>query len=407
MVLVFLGYRIIAKGTETLPNGNASVIKVGATLEFMNGYSGSGITTFICQSLLLILPTAACLLPRVSLAQLNPQSRADAPIIKYRTREEKREAGITTELTPWLRFQGEAESEFLRESVSFSEDTKDQESDFIDPAVQLNCEIHFGEDFESELIFEYSEDSEDPIMEELIMSWDIGDVGLSTGRYYVPFGEYFSNFINGPLIEFAQTRGDVLQIDYDFDDKFEIAAFVFDSRSEKNKGSSFTDNWGLSFEAKLLDEHILLGGGWLSNVADGDFRPLEDERDVFERTVPAWNLYLIAEWDNFGFSLEQVKTTKAFVELDEMENSPSAWNAETAWYPSRTTEIALRYEQAKELADEAEQQVGIQFTWRPANRLSFSVEYIKQKFQRDFVFDDDDREFKDGHIVAGSFSYIF
>jgi len=119
------------------------------------------------------------------------------------------------------------------------------------------------------------------------------------------------------------------------------------------------------------------------------------------------NLYLIAEWDNFGFSLEQVKTASAFVELDEEENSPSAWNVEAAWYPSRTTEFALRYEQAKELADEAEQQAGIQFTWRPANRISFSVEYIRQKFKRDFVFDDNDREFKDGDIIAGSFSYIF
>ena len=77
----------------------------------MNGHSDNSFTTTY-QPLLLILLAAACLLPRISLAQLDPQSRADAPIIKYRTREEKREAGITTELTPWLRFQGEAESVF-------------------------------------------------------------------------------------------------------------------------------------------------------------------------------------------------------------------------------------------------------------------------------------------------------
>lgn len=361
-------------------------------------------------------PSIACLLSFCLIiphayAQIDPQSRADAPIIKYRTREEKREAGLTTELTSWLRFQGEAESEFLRESVGFREGGPDHNSDFVDPSMQFNFEVFFGEDFETELIFQYSEDSEDPIMEELIMGWDIGewggDWGVSVGRYYVPFGEYFSNFINGPLIEFSQTRGDAIQVDFDYEDRFEIAAFLFDSYSEKSTGSNLLDNWGVSFEAKAFGDHVVLGGGWLSNIADGDFRPLEDELDIYEQSVPAWNLYIIAEWDTLGLSFETVKATRSFLELDEEENSPSAWNIEAAWYPSMSTELAIRFERAREIPEEPEKVSGIEFTWRPANRVSLTVEYLWLEYRKDFVFDDNDREFGNGSLIAASFAYIF
>lgn len=397
-----------------LPNGNASVICFGATLSLMNRPLGVHIVNVkqywhasycLLSTVCLIAPLWLFSLP--AFAQLAPESRAEAPIIKYRTREEKREAGLTTDLTSWMRFQGVVESEVIREKVHFRENEPVDKADYVDPAVQFNFEFSVGEVFEAELILEYTEDTTDPMMEELILSWDIGDFGLSAGRYYVPFGEYFSNFINGPLIEFSQTRGDVLQLDYDYEDTFEVAAFLFDSRSERTIGSKITDNWGISFQAKLFDEHLLLGGGWLSNIADGDFRPLEDNNDRFLRTVPAWNIYLIAEWENLGLSFEQVEATRSFRELDNAENSPSAWNVEAAWYPSNTTEFAVRYERGSELADEAERQAGIQFTWRPANRFSLSLEYIRQDFRPEFVFDDDDREFKDGHIIAGSFSYIF
>ena len=355
----------------------------------------------------LVAVAASLLAGNPVLAQDGGVDRGEAPIIKYRTREEKREAGMSTLLAPWLRFQGEAESEFKREKWRFAEDFPAVTDGSTDPAVQFNFEFIFPGAIESEVILQYTGDNQDPLLEELILARDFGDWGFSAGRYYVPFGEYFSNFINGPLIEFAETRGDVVQVDYDFADVLEVSVFAYDGRTSKPDGGGFPRNWGASFQAKLLDDHVLLGGGWLSNVGDGDFRPLEDADNKYTRAVPAWNLYLIAEWAQGGISLEQVTATRSFAELDSGENSPTAWNIETAWYPSSATEVALRYEHSSKLADEPETRYGIEFTWRPLQRLSITVEYLDSQYAPDFAFDDEDRAFRDGSTIAASFAFIF
>ena len=347
-------------------------------------------------------------------AQPEATSRAASPIIKYRTREEKREAGLSHELTDWLQYSTVVESEFLQEKSAFDTGIYST-GKFVDPAVQFNFEFGFADVIEAELILEYTEDSSDPLMDELLIAGDAGNFGITTGRYYVPFGEYYSNFINGPLLEFSQTRADVLQLDYDFDDRMEVAAYVFDGKA-RPAGGLRDYGWGVAFESKWLNDHLLFGGGYISSLADSELQPYEDFNNRYSSAVPAWNLYLIGEWEYLGFSLERVAATDYFHEHDPAEDRPAAWNMEAVFYPLPTLEAGLRLEQASEIVDEAERQYGMELTWRPANRLSFTMEFLKGSFRRsalDFEAGEDEEgevpepALRSSWTWAASFSFIF
>ncbi|MCH7815680.1 MAG: hypothetical protein IIC60_03815, partial [Proteobacteria bacterium] len=80
----------------------------------------------------------------------------------YRTREDRREAGLGTEITDWLTFSGLVEVETFREVTQFDVELADHYDFTTDPAVQAAFDISIFDIFEAELILEYSEDSRDP-----------------------------------------------------------------------------------------------------------------------------------------------------------------------------------------------------------------------------------------------------
>jgi len=326
----------------------------------------------------------------------------------YRTREDRREAGLGTEITEWLTFSGLLESETIREVTEF-DNTLSNHYDFTtDPAVQAAFDVSLFDVFEAELIFEYSEDPKDPIMDEFIIATDIENWGFSVGRFYVPFGLYYSHFINGPLLEFAETRSDVFQLDYDFDDIVEISAYTFDGQTRELGKSSKDNGWGLSVDAFLLSGRLNIGGGYLSNLAESDEEFLREEfNNTFEKKVGAWNAFLVYEADGWDMSMEMLQATGSFREFDLNANKPEAWNIEMAYFLSNNLEFAVRYERSKELIDEPERQYGIAVTWRFLDNISTTLEYLKSDYKKGFVEEDDDIFVTRGNTLALWFAFEF
>ncbi len=326
----------------------------------------------------------------------------------YRTREDRREAGLGTEITEWLTFSGLVEVETIREVKAFDNTLSDHYDFTTDPAVQAAFDVSLFDIFEAELIFEYSEDPRDPLMDELIVATDVGNWGLSVGRYYVPFGLYYSHFVNGPLLEFAETRSDTFQLDYDFNDIVEVSAYVFDGQTRELGSSSKDDGWGLSIDALLLSGRLNIGGGFLSNLAESDEEFLREEfNNTFEKKVGAWNAYLVYEADSWDISMEVLKATEPFREFDPTEDKPEAWNLEMAYFPTNNLEFAIRYERSKELIDEAEEQYGLAVTWRLLNNVSTTIEYLRSDYKRGFVEEDDDVFVTKGNTLALWFAFEF
>jgi hypothetical protein len=110
------------------------------------------------------------------------QNQDSAPSTRiYRNPEERREAGLGTELTDWLTFSGLFELE--KNYTQFKYDN----------------------------------------------AIDIGEAGIQLGKLNLPFGEYYSHFVTGPLLEFGETRKNAIIFDYGITDGLEVSVFAFDS----------------------------------------------------------------------------------------------------------------------------------------------------------------------------------
>ena len=112
------------------------------------------------------------------------ESTEDESVVNYHTREEKREAAVGTQLSPWLKVSAFLESEIIANTAKFAGDRGHQREDTIDPSVQLAFELIPREDTELEIVLEYTEDNSDPLLDELIISQELGSWGFSLGRYY-------------------------------------------------------------------------------------------------------------------------------------------------------------------------------------------------------------------------------
>jgi hypothetical protein len=326
----------------------------------------------------------------------------------YRTREDRREAGLGREITDWLTFSGLVESETIREVREFDINLPVHYDWETDPAVQAAFDIDVFGFAEIELIYEYTEDHHEPLMDELIIGTDVGNWGFSVGRYYVPFGLYYSHFINGPMLEYAETRSDAFQIDYDFNDVVEIAVFAFDGQTREFGNSGKDTGWGAAIDAFLLDGRLNIGGGYLSNLAESDEEFLrEDFNNIFQNKVGAWNAYIVYEADSWDISMEVLNATGSFREFDANEDRPQSWNIETAWFPTDSLEFALRYERSKELIDYPEKQYGIALTWRFVNNISATIEYLRSDYKSGFVEEDDEIFVTRGNTLAFWFAFEF
>ena len=319
----------------------------------------------------------------------------------YRNPEERREAGLGTQITDWLSVSGLLEIERERSDQFYSNNI-----DFTDDpgsvyTLQLGLDLEFSESVAAEVVFEseHNKKRTHSMVDEALLAASFEPWGFEAGRLYVPFGEYYSHFVTGPLLEFGETRADAIVVDYTIADAVEIAAYVFDGNvAEPNKSRS-TD-WGINFDYSSEDESVRLGVGYLSDLAESDERFLSEFANVSERAVPAWNAYALFGSYPYEVTAEIVKAAKTFVEFDEQENSPSAYNVEFAYFPVPTTQFAIRFEGSDEFSEEPENQWGVNFTWRPNDLMSLSLDYLKGRYRNGFVVDDDDNELRDQNEIA-------
>jgi hypothetical protein len=112
-----------------------------------------------------------------------------------------------------------------------------------------------------ELIYEYDDDDESnkQTIDEAILAFEGGDFELELGKLFVPFGEYFSHFVSGPLLEFGETRthdwGGTLS--YGPHERLDLAAFVYEARTRKAGSNAGYWDWGFAVEASPFESSTL------------------------------------------------------------------------------------------------------------------------------------------------------
>lgn len=316
----------------------------------------------------------------------------------YATRQERREAGIQHEVLDELSMAGLLEFEHVSKRFSLADSPRNTETNEFVGTAQLSAEATPLSWLKGEIIYEYDTEKDSHTVDELIVSIEVEEFELELGKLYVPFGEYYSHFVSGPLIEFGETRARGAVLSYAPDDQLDIATFLYYGHGKKLEDGNGEENrenldWGVTASGSP-NEVLKLHLGFISDLADSEETLLEDEENRYERRVPGITTALSLSLEQLHLTAEALHSLGSFSELDADRNSPSAWNIELAFDVVSGLEGALRFEGSSELEDEPKHQTGIALTWRVHRRASITAEYLLGFFKRGLAEDSDDQLLK-------------
>ncbi len=325
----------------------------------------------------------------------------------YHTPREKRDAGLDTKLTEWLSLSGLAKIEASSFDNNFCTNIPNAGRDDTVTAVQLGFKLDISERVESEIILDFQDKTTGSALDEAFVELNSGSWGLSVGKQTLPFGTYYSHFITGPLLEFGETRATALLVGYHYDNGVDFSAFTYQGRARQSNVDERINDWAVAAEAKLLDERVLLGASYLSDLADSDAQLLEDFDNQYPSRVGAWNAYAVLRAGTAEVSFEMLRAVRAFRALPPNADQPCAWNLEIAYYPTATWQVAARLERSAELRDQPERRFGVAVTWLAYGVVTISVEALRADFKPGLVFDANGNELRRQTLFSTQLSLEF
>lgn len=338
-----------------------------------------------------------------------PQERDKVRL--YHTREERREAGLHRNLTPWLTFSGLAELEARRGTFGFADGSGDLVEKESDGNLQIGLDLHPLEGLIGELVLEYEADFERGVdelfVEEATVAFERGPWELLAGRQYLPFGQYFSNFPTGPILELGETLEDALTLTYEFGGgASEVSASVYQGVADQIDSDGQGIDWTLAVEL-VPHQRLGLGASFLTDLGDAGGRLLADRDNRFVSKVPGLSAYLIWIGDELESTFEVVAAQRSFEGLAPDRDRPLAWNLELSVEALPTVALAVRVEGSRELEAFPEIQYGIASTILLHKNATLTLEYLHGTYKNDLATDDDGEPFQDVTRIGAQISIAF
>lgn len=306
----------------------------------------------------------------------------------YRSPQERREAGLGTQLTDWLKISGLVEAEKGYDRLNLENSATESHGTPASQALQIVLSANADEWFEAELVYtlEYDGGEKENRLEEGFIGIESDEWGMKFGRMAAPFGEYYSHFLTGPMLEFSETLRESLIIEYSPTDALQFSYFLLSSKVHRVSSNNKWD-WGVSVEYANDGESVRAGAGYLSDLAESEEDFLRDTQNQYQQRVSAWNAYLLLGLYPYELTTEIVRALAGFSEFGDNADQPVAYNVEAAYSPTRTLQIALRHERSEELQNMPQKQYGLSATWLPHKHMSLSAEYLLADFKNGFVVD--------------------
>jgi hypothetical protein len=309
----------------------------------------------------------------------------------YRTSEEQREAGLQTEVTPWLTLSGLLEGEIKTDRFIPQDRAPALKARDKNATLQLGLIVDLFGLAEAEAVVEYDSEPDKFLSEEAFITFEYEPMELSLGKHFTPLGLYFSSFVTGPMLEFGETSSrQAVSLIYGPSDDFDLTLTAYRGRVSEI-GEEEEWDWAVGFEAWPSDS-LSFGLSYQSDLTDSDERLLDDDHHL--KRVPVASGYLLGITDLLEFSLEIVAALDDIRELEKELNRPVAWNTEVVYFlPQSGINLALRIEQSRELEDEPEYRYGAAITWYLDKRANLTVEYLRAQYSTDsFTIDHDEDE---------------
>ncbi len=325
----------------------------------------------------------------------------------YRSPSERREAGLGRHVTEWLTVSGLVEVESEHSVQEFASERSDDSRHFTDKTIQLGLTASLTEHIATEFVLEHEVDIDHTLLDEAIVQYEGELLSMELGRLYLPFGEYYSHFVTGPILEFGETRGNALVVDIELNDYFDLITYALSGKAEKLDQSGGHLDWGGGVDFANADESVQISVGYFSDLAETEEKLLDDFRHDYRHRVDAISAHALIGGNHYEITAEYLAALRSFKELDKQENRPWAANLELAWFPTPYFQLAARAEASSDIADQPRRQYGLSAAWLISGHINISVDYLFGQFKNDFAFDDDDNEIDTRHLLAAQVSIEF
>jgi hypothetical protein len=210
---------------------------------------------------------------------------------------------------------------------------------------------------------------------------------LHAGRQYLPFGNFNSFMVTDPFtVDLGETRATaaLLKLEGDY---LSLSGGVFNGAVDT--GDNTLDSFVAAVTVTPV-EGVSFGASWLSDLAESDAGLVVDPA-LYSGTVAGGSLFVSLEFGPLAIEAEGVAALEDFdaalVGLDtslppdgiadtELSGKrPKAWNLELALTPMDAVQIAARYEQRRDFADDARRYGGT-ISWGFFDQTLLALEYL-------------------------------
>lgn len=273
---------------------------------------------------------------------------------------------------------------------------KTKSSDIALATVELAIEADVAEKVTASLILLWEEDSPGTGMEKFdvdegVIIYEGDTFQLTAGRFYMPFGMFYSSFISDPLtLELGETQESGVAFQFQPTDISDLILSLANGNvSDSVNGSNVTDfGVAMFFHPIQTDEyHLDLGVQYYSDMADTDAEILGGTAPSDTVGAMAFNMeYTTPRWTfNFELVAAESKFPVAFDNnMDGNGDQPAAWNFEASMPVSEKVSVAFKYEKSDEFMDFPKTRIGVAGSWELDNNVLFDLEYLYDTYDRNF-----------------------
>jgi len=294
----------------------------------------------------------------------------------------------------------------------------DEESDLSLATAQLEISTAVNNRIAGYIVFLHEEYADHSVeVDEALMTLTCpvkflhGQLSLTGGKLYVPFGRFESHFITDPLtLDLGETNDTALYAGWNIADSVAVKAGVFSGEADTAGDNDNIDSFVASVEV-LPAPGLTLGASYISDLAESDIELVRDDAvlgNVYQASVPGVGAFLSLALGDFCFDAEYLTATRPFsrtvVEAavaDEGEltgRRPRAWNLELSCTPLERWEFALRAEQARDFQDDL-RRFGVIASHGLMDHVVVALEYL----HADGKGEDNDP----GHVLTGQLAFEF
>ena len=322
----------------------------------------------------------------------------------YRTRDERREAGVERRWTPWLSTTSLAELEWITERYSAAGNDLNVNEKVA--TLQLGVRLEPVDFLNAEIILEYDTETDDLFMDEGAVIAESEPWELAIGKYYLPFGQYYTSFITDPVLILGEYRTTAATVAYDFGNGTELSVFGYRGRERSAGNRNDSVDFGIAFETRPHDQLVLHLSG-LTGLADSGDDILEDQDGRVDGNVPGLSGQILWLADDYEISFEALGAITSFRDLGPDRNQPFAWNLELVYVAHPKFDVTLRIEGSREIEDAPELRYGLAFNARIYRDVSFTIEALHGRFAEDLAVDDDGVPFTHVNAISAQFDIAF